>query len=164
MNDLRPDGRTPRATSTEVTFVSQQQPIPVEREPGGGLVEVRLPADLSQIFIVRALMATVALRQDFDLDAVEDLKLAADEMCSTLVTRARPGQVLHCRLQSAGGEVDLLASAVSDTDEPIKQDTFGWRVLSTLTDSVTTWTTPADSAGHVVHVRITKARNFAASR
>jgi serine/threonine-protein kinase RsbW len=149
---------------TEVTFVSQQQSVPVDRESGSGLVEVRLPAELSQMFVVRALMATVALRQDFDLDAVEDLKLAADEMCSTLVVRARQGQLLHCQFQSAPGEVGLLASAISDVDGPVEQDTFGWRVLTTLTDSVTTWTTPAAPTGRMVHVRITKMRDLAGAR
>jgi serine/threonine-protein kinase RsbW len=139
--------------------VSQQESIPVDRESGSGLVDVRLPADLSQMFIVRSLIATVALRQDFDLDAVEDLKLAVDEMCSTLVIRARPGQVLHCQFQSASGEVGLLASVISDVDAPVEEDTFGWRVLTTLTDSVTTWTTPAAPSGSMVHIRITKARD-----
>lgn len=146
---------------TEVTLVSQQEPVPADRVSGSGHVDVRLPADLSQMFIVRALMATIALREDFDLDMVEDVKLAADEMCSAVVVRARAGQQLHCTFESAPGEIGLLASAISDTDEPIKKDTFGWWVLTTLADSVTTWTTPAAPSGCMVHVRITKSRNFA---
>ena len=50
---------------------------------------MRIPADLSQLFVLRSLAATLALREDFDLDQVEDVKLAVDEMCSALVLRAR---------------------------------------------------------------------------
>jgi serine/threonine-protein kinase RsbW len=118
-------------------------------------VEVRLPADLSQLFVLRSLAATLALREDFDLDEVEDVKLAVDEMCSALVLRACPGERLDCQFQAAPHSVGLLASVATDNGRPIDQDTFGWRVLAALTDELTTWITPGHRSPYVVHIRMT---------
>ncbi len=62
-------------------------------------IEIRLPADRSQLFLIRSLVTTIALRQDFDLDEVEDIKLAVDELCSALMTRAWPGAQLELLLR-----------------------------------------------------------------
>jgi serine/threonine-protein kinase RsbW len=117
-------------------------------------VEVRLPADLSQLFVLRSLAATLALREDFDLDEVEDVKLAVDEMCSALVLRARDGEFLTCQFEAAPRSVGVLASVASDNGRPIDQDTFGWRVLGALTDQLTTWITPGHRAPYDVHIRM----------
>jgi serine/threonine-protein kinase RsbW len=125
-----------------------------ERATGANAVEVRVPADRSQLFVLRSLVATIALREDFDLDEVDDVKLAVDEMCSVLVTRARVGEVLVCQFQASTGAVSVLASVGTDNSTPIAQDTFGWRVLATLADDVTTWTTPG-----YLHIGMTKSRS-----
>ena len=65
-------------------------------------VEVRLPADLAQLFVLRSIAATLAFREDFDLDEVEDVKLAVDELCSALVVRARRGELLTCEFEEIG--------------------------------------------------------------
>ncbi|HEX5400740.1 MAG TPA: anti-sigma factor [Pseudonocardiaceae bacterium] len=118
-------------------------------------MEVRIPADLSQLYVLRSLAATLALREDFDLDEVEDVKLAVDEMCSALVLRARAGEYLTCQFETAPRSVGVLASVPSDNSRPIEQDTFGWRVLGALTDQVTTWVTPGRKAPYEVHIRMT---------
>jgi serine/threonine-protein kinase RsbW len=123
-----------------------------ERATGANAVEVRVPADRSQLFVLRSLVATIALREDFDLDEVDDVKLAVDEMCSVLVMRARAGEVLVCRFESATGSVSVRASVRTDNGTPIAQDTFGWRVLATLADDVTTWNTPG-----YLHIGMTKS-------
>jgi serine/threonine-protein kinase RsbW len=125
----------------------------VEGERTTSAVEVRVPADRSQLFILRSLVATIALREDFDLDQVDDVRLAVDEMCSVLVTRAGAGEVLVCQFEAAPGSVSVLASVGTDNGSPIAQDTFGWRVLATLADELTTWHTP----GHL-HMRMTCSR------
>jgi serine/threonine-protein kinase RsbW len=130
-----------------------------ERSTSASAVEVRVPADRSQLFVLRSLVATIALREDFDLDEVDDVKLAVDEMCSVLVTRARTGAALLCQFEAAHGSVSVLASVRTDNDSPVPQDTFGWRVLATLADDVTTWHTP----GHL-HMRMTRSRSGATGR
>lgn len=124
-----------------------------DRSAIGADVEVRVPADLSQLFVLRSVAATLALREDFDLDEVEDVKLAVDEMCSALVLRARRGEQLRCRFDALPRSVGVVASVASDHAEPIPQDTFGWRVLAALTDELRSWTTARE-----VHIGMTKTR------
>jgi serine/threonine-protein kinase RsbW len=122
-------------------------------------VEVRIPADLSQLFVLRSIAATLALREDFDLDEVEDVKLAVDELCSVLVVRARLGELLTCQFEAAPRSVGVLASVGSDNEAPIAQGTFGWRVLSALTDDLTTWITAGRQTPYRIHIRMAKTRS-----
>lgn len=119
-------------------------------------VEVRVAAELSQMFVLRSLAATLALRQDFDLDEVEDVKLAVDELCSALVLRASDGEQLTCRFHTKPHSVGLEASVRTDSGQPIARDTFGWRVLATLTDELTSWTTLGDGSPPRTYIRMTK--------
>ncbi len=44
------------------------------------VVELRIQTTLDQLSILRALAATVAIQENFDLDAIADIKLAMDEI------------------------------------------------------------------------------------
>jgi serine/threonine-protein kinase RsbW len=124
------------------------------RDGTASSIEVRVGADLSQMFVLRSLAAALALRQDFDLDEVEDVKLAVDELCSALVLRARDGEDLTCRFHTTTHSVGVEASVRTDNGRPIPQDTFGWRVLATLTDELASWTAPGSPSR--VYIRMTK--------
>ncbi len=126
----------------------------------GVSVEVRIPADLAQLFVLRSIAATLAFREDFDLDEVEDVKLAVDELCSALVVRARHGELLTCQFEVAPQSVGVLASVGSDNEAPIAQGTFGWCVLAALTDELTTWITSGRQTPYRVHIRMTKTRSL----
>lgn len=140
--------------------MSQQEPIQGEQDCTTD-VELALRADPTHLPIVRSMAATIAIREDFDMDAVEDIKLAVDEACSTLILRARRDARLDCRFEVASGVLRLLATAPTDGDQPLDQRSFGWRVLATLTDSVHTWITPDGPGTHRVHIEMTKARGTA---
>lgn len=115
-------------------------------------VEMRLAADAVQLPVVRAVAVNVAMRADFDLDAISDLGLAVDEACSSLILLAHPQAQLTCRFRLGPDELVFRASVPSEQGLPSTR-TFGWRVLRTLTDHVDTW---VDSAG--VHLELTKCR------
>lgn len=101
------------------------------------VVEVRIPAAAAQISSVRVVAADLAARQDFDIDAVSDLRMAVDEACATLVPLAEPGSVLSCRFLAGAEQFEVLVTVpVAAPGARIPQNTFGWRVLSTLTDRV----------------------------
>jgi serine/threonine-protein kinase RsbW len=124
-------------------------------DPDG--IELRIGARLEQLPIIRSLAATVAIRADFDLDSIADLKLAVDEACSTLITRAVPGSALTCRFSVHGDEIRFLGMATSvNTAEP-RRDSFGWRVLTTLTDEAQSWV-DRNEYGHLVHIEIIKRK------
>jgi serine/threonine-protein kinase RsbW len=137
----------------EVTMFPSATP---SRLVGG--VHVRLPADPAQLFVLRSLAASMAIRQDFDLDAVADVKLAVDEMCSGIAVRARPGEPLVCDFLARDGVIDVTVTTVSTIDEPIAQDTFGWLVLQTLSDSVSSWTEPDVTGGYRIRARLCVGR------
>lgn len=101
-----------------------------------GDIELRLSADLVNLPIVRSVVATIATRADFDLDAIADLKLAVDEACSTLITRAVPGTDMGCRFTVSDDELCFSGTVESATGTEPSTRSFGWRVLSTLTDMV----------------------------
>lgn len=100
------------------------------------LVEVRIPASAAQISSVRVVAADLAARQDFDLDAVSDLRMAVDEACAALVPLAVEGATLSCVFLAGSDRMEVLATVPIRPDAQIAQNTFGWRVLSTLTDDV----------------------------
>ncbi|ATE56421.1 ATP-binding protein [Actinosynnema pretiosum] len=120
-------------------------------------VELRMAADPTQLSIVRAVAADIAMRQDFDLDSIEDLKLAVDEACSTLISLASKGAVLSARFVVADGDVQVSTQVVSERAAPPDRDSFGWRVLSALVDSVTTWVAPkSGEEAYEVHIDLVK--------
>lgn len=121
-------------------------------------VEVRIPAQRSQLFVIRSLVAAIALRQDFDLDEVEDIKLAVDELCSILVTRASPGEHVRCRFDVTAGSIEIAAAVGTASPLPVEQQTFGWHVLASVADAVTTWVAPGATSPYVVNVTMTKTR------
>ena len=124
-------------------------------DPDG--IELRIGAKLEQLPIIRSLAATVAIRADFDLDSIADLKLAVDEACSTLITRAIPGSALTCRFVLRDNEIRFVGMAMSAIDTEPKRDSFGWRVLTTLTDQANSWVNRNES-GHAVHIEIVKRK------
>jgi serine/threonine-protein kinase RsbW len=118
-------------------------------------VEVRMLGDKDQVGAVRALAADMALRADFDLDTIEDIRLAVEEACATMVANTHPVGELVCRLLISPSTVEIAASVpVPDGRRPTVGQ-FSLRVLRTLSDSVDFWTTRNGD----FHVQLTKSVN-----
>lgn len=119
-------------------------------------VELRMAADPTQLSIVRAVAADIAMRQDFDLDSIEDLKLAVDETCSTLITLAAQDAVLSCHFAvDDRGAVHVAAKISAKSAAGQDEARFGWRVLTALVDSVQTRV--EESEGFLVHINLVKS-------
>ena len=99
-------------------------------------LELRVPTSPTQLPAVRAMAGDLAMRMDFDLDAVEDLRLAVDEACATLASVALPGSPLTVVFEATRDAlwIDAWVPTAEGTDVP--RDGFGWAVLHTLVDSV----------------------------
>ncbi len=124
---------------------------------GMGDIELRVPAEARYLPILRSLAASIALRQDFDLDYVEDFKLAADEAGSMLTIAAWPGSELRCKFRVGANSLSLQASTLSTVETlPDPAASFGWRVLTTLADSATTRVEQVPG-GYRVVIELTKA-------
>jgi serine/threonine-protein kinase RsbW len=99
-------------------------------------LELRVPTTPTQLPAVRAMAADLALRMDYDLDAVEDLRLAVDEACATLATVAVAEQPLTVVFQTSrrGLHIDAWVPAAEGAELPTEG--FGWAVLQALVDEV----------------------------
>ena len=95
-----------------------------------------MPTTATQLPAVRAMAADLALRMDYDLDAVEDLRLAVDEACATLTQIAASDAPLTVVFETtrAGLHIDAWVPTAQGTEVP--RDGFGWAVLATLVDAV----------------------------
>jgi serine/threonine-protein kinase RsbW len=121
-------------------------------------VEVRVGADPTRLPVLRTVASTIAMRRDFDLDAIADLKIAVDEACAMLVVRASPDSTLSCRFQDTDDEIRVTASILADRDDWPDTSSFGWHVLTTLTDSLDATVTPAaaDPGGFMLRIELVK--------
>lgn len=127
-------------------------------------IELRIAAVLTNLPIIRSLAASIAMRADFDLDSIADLRLAVDEACSTLITQGAPNSMLRCTFQVSQDEIRFVVTVPSTSDAKPSSDSFGWRVLTTLTDHTATWVDgPTDDSAdptspHLVHIELAKRR------
>lgn len=120
-------------------------------------VAILLRAQSSQLPVVRGVAADMAMRADFDLDTVEDMKLAVDELVSTLIRAAAPGSTLSCRFRIVRGGLRVHGRAAGIL-QPTDAQSFSWRVLNVLSDEVRSWsTTDGNGAGAVVHIEMARS-------
>jgi serine/threonine-protein kinase RsbW len=122
-------------------------------------VEVRMLASRERVPGVRALAADMAMREDFDLDAIADLRLAVEEACATVLAVAEPESTLVFRMLVSANLLEINARAAVRPGAEPAVGTMSLRILSTLADSVDYWTSGDDvSGGQLFHVRLTKAQ------
>ncbi|MGX7828656.1 ATP-binding protein [Actinokineospora sp. 24-640] len=104
----------------------------------GELVELRVDAELDSLPLVRTMAGAVAMRADYDIDAIADLKLVADEICTMLIRRAAPGGRLFGRFSLLPHSLTFGVSVEVEDTAPIQPDSLGWRLLTALVDSIAT--------------------------
>lgn len=131
--------------------VKDQRPVTETRDQ----VEVRLAAEAVQLPVVRAVAVNIAMRADLDLDAISDLELAVDEACSSLITIAADQSKLTCQFSVGERDIVFRVTVPSDQEAPSVR-TFGWRVLSTLTDHAECW-----AVDGLVHIELIKRKPVA---
>src|SRR5262245_1390440 len=102
----------------------------------GRAAEVRLsiPADSAYIAVPRSVVGNLAARNDFTLDAIDDLRIAVDEACALLLPEAADG-VLECVFEIEPPQLTVGASAVVPSGWTPDTDSFGWMVLTALVES-----------------------------
>jgi serine/threonine-protein kinase RsbW len=116
---------------------------------------MQVAAEAAELPPLRLVAADLAARADFDLDTVEDLRLAVDEAAAELVAVAAADAVLTCTLWLKNGQMEVTASVPAKPGARVRQDSFGWRVLTTLVDEVRVTDEP-DSDCPVVSITLVK--------
>ncbi|WP_018687212.1 ATP-binding protein [Actinokineospora enzanensis] len=114
------------------------------REQTGEVVELRVEATLAQLPLVRTMSTAVAMRRDFDMESIADLRLVVDEACSLLVARALPFGSLGVRYRVTDEDVHVRCVVPVLDDTPLECGGLGWTLLAALTESVATGVSEGD--------------------
>lgn len=97
---------------------------------------LQVKAEVSALSPLHLVAADLAARADFDLDTVQDLQLAVDEAAAELVALAAADAVLKCTFRLDVAQMEVTSSVPAKPGSILQQDSFGWRVLTTLVDEV----------------------------
>lgn len=100
------------------------------------IVTVTLPAEGAYLSVLRTATAGLAARLDFTLDEIEDLRIAVDEACAMLLTKAVAGADLECRFALDSATLTIDVSVLSQDGTEPARDTFAWTVLQALAGEV----------------------------
>ena len=102
-------------------------------------LELRVPTTPTQLPAVRAMAGDLAMRMDYDLDSVEDLRLAVDEACAWLLARGRSATAMTLRLRPLDDRLEAEVSidaADGPWPPPDLEQSLPWRILSALVDTL----------------------------
>lgn len=103
-------------------------------------IMLRVPGDQAYALVIRTMLGGVAILKDLDVDAMDDLRTAADEACDCLLNQGVPARAVELRVRDGGKT--LTVSLEADLDEgaaqPAPADADMTRaVLETLIPRVT---------------------------
>jgi serine/threonine-protein kinase RsbW len=93
----------------------------VNDERADGLIELVLPAESRLVRVARLVASGVATTAGFDVDEVEDLRIAVDELCTALV-EGGDGSALLLSFDLGDGEVTVLGSTSASGDAVFEPD------------------------------------------
>ena len=136
-----------------------------KRQRGQRAVELHVAARLENLAVLRTLVGAIGTFEDLDFDAVADLRLAVDEVCTRLIRSATPNATLVVVVDPRDEELVVEASAACDTHDVVAPGSFSWHVLTSLADDVQTFHDgrEPDESGSVFGILLT-ARRAATSR
>ncbi len=109
------------------------------------LIELCIPVKADLVVLARLTAATVASRAGFDVEEIEDLRLAVDELCLSLVRASTTGR-FELRYSGGDGVIEISATLCeARTSRPGQNraipDTKKKRTISQV-ESLTLWSMP----------------------
>lgn len=126
----------------------------VQQEP----VEVVVPATGEHLRIVRLTAASIGATCGLDVEQLDDLRIAIDELCTMLIGHAPPNSRLQSTLQADGGRLSIdgqLAGRIAGlTIDPVSRlilDELDVDWSSAAPHPSFHLAAPPTSADHVVH-------------
>lgn len=101
-----------------------------------GSIELALPADARLVRLARLVASGVATAAGFDVEEVEDLRIAVDELCAALV-EGGDGTPLSLHFQLGDEQVHVEGSTGSTGMEQLDQQRIGLsrQILEVVVDS-----------------------------
>ena len=101
-------------------------------------IELTFPADPSFLRIVRLVVSSLAADLDFDIEKVEDLRIASDELVSAMVAASAPAAPVRIVLTSDGGGLSLRGTCTAPDDpdgRAFELDPLAYQIVSGIVDS-----------------------------
>lgn len=117
-------------------------------------IELRMLAVREHVPGLRALVAERAMRNDHDLDFIDDVRLVVDEVCALMLANCTHNDLLTIRLMVDAHHVRIDASVPTSFAEPMV-GTLSQRVLAALSDSFDYW---VDDEAHTRLFRLSFGR------
>jgi serine/threonine-protein kinase RsbW len=141
-------------------YMSDAESRSNKRQRGERAVELQVAARLENLAMLRTLVGAIGTFEDLDFDAVADLRLAVDEVCTRLIRSATPNATLTVVVDPRDDELVVEASAACDTHDVVAPGSFSWHVLTSLADDVQTFHDgrEPDEAGSVFGITLTAPR------
>ena len=114
-----------------------------------GATDVYTAASARALPTIRLVAADLAARADFDLDSIDDLRMAVDDAWAMLARIAAPDAAHHamlsCRITVWPERIEVATEVdVDDVADLLPTHSFGWRVLECLTDEVSALVLPGE--------------------
>ncbi|WP_067689149.1 ATP-binding protein [Nocardia jejuensis] len=130
------------------------------------VVGVRVPADLSQLTMLRALAETVSLIAEFAVDEVTDIRVALDEVATALIVAALPDGAVECEFEFDERGIKVRAESVVTVPDALDEHGFAWQVLATITEDLAAQRKPFDSdlGGYPISVEFSQLRTGSGPR
>ncbi|WP_067686853.1 hypothetical protein [Nocardia jejuensis] len=131
-----------------------------ERITRSGESGVRVPADPGQLQMLRALAESIMMSAGFTGDVVTDVRIALDEVATTLTMSAAPGTTLECEFHYDAEQIVVQITGVTETRNAMEDHAFGRHLLAAITDSTQMSTDPFDDSrgGYPATVRFSRRR------
>jgi serine/threonine-protein kinase RsbW len=160
----RLDGRTEGRRSVDHIlpgdYMTDGESRADKRQRGQRAVELQVAARLEYLAKLRTLVGAIGTFEDLDFDAVADLRLAVDEVCTRLIRSATPNATLTVVVDPRDDELVVEAFAACDTHDVVAPGSFSWHVLTSLADDVQTFHDgrDPDESGSVFGITLTAPR------
>lgn len=109
----------------------------VERKTSTVSVDLSIPVQADLVVLARLAAATVASRAGFGVEDIEDLRLAVEELCLSLVGSREDGR-LHLNYECEGDSITVTCAYETDGPAPgsrgAEADDLSLRILDALVD------------------------------
>ena len=117
--------------------------MPSESHAPEDLIELFIPVRAELLVLARYTAATVAARAGFDIEEIEDLRLAVEELCLSLATGGASGR-FHLQFLDRNGTLEItcvlegapssVSNGSSDAIPNLHTDGLSDRILDALVD------------------------------
>ena len=106
-----------------------------------GTIELKIPADARLLRLVRMLASGLATGAGFDVDELDDLRIAVDEACAQLIAHRAGASTLRVAysVETAALRVEVTVDGAGDGGGPpdlLPRDTFSWQILGAVVDEI----------------------------